>query len=293
MPSDQDVGPYLPQESRDSAASTSDVGKKCNASIEKYRKGGRKPVERVAVINEIVEHLSATMPVLTESELNDAPWGHTPSKSLSKMIGQSDPPMERASSQTVPRRTRMTPRSKRPATPTPIDGTVEGTAKKQRSQMILTSPGLCEDTLLSADYRRVSERDPRAPQSVCSGDPKFAKSSVINSGRAPSFHRAPEWTNIIAGAMVDLDHVISGSFAVTNDNRDTELIGGMEVKFGVTKPAKRVKTSGEWFIAWGAYSKAATFVFPHRKEEFEEYAQRILGLFGSDDPMQPFCHHQP
>jgi hypothetical protein len=83
------------------------------------------------------------------------------------------------------------------------------------------------------------------------------------------------------GSMVDLDHVISGSFAVTNDNREVELLGGMEVKFGVTKPVKQVKTSGDWFIAWGNYTQAAVYVFPHWKEEFNVYATRILSLFAA------------
>jgi hypothetical protein len=83
------------------------------------------------------------------------------------------------------------------------------------------------------------------------------------------------------GSMVDLDHVISGSFAVTNDNREIELLGGMEFKFGVAKAVKQVKTSGDWFIAWGIYSKAAVYIFPHRKEEFDMYGTHILSLFAA------------
>ncbi|KIM77760.1 hypothetical protein PILCRDRAFT_37747, partial [Piloderma croceum F 1598] len=109
-------------------------------------------------------------------------------------------------------------------------------------------------------------------------DLKFAKSSLINSVCAPPFPHS-EWSNIIMGSMVDLDHVISGSFAVTNDNREVELLGGMEFKFGVAKAIKQVKMSGDWFIAWGIYSKAAVYVFPHRKEEFDMYSTRILSLF--------------
>ena len=115
---------------------------------------------------------------------------------------------------------------------------------------------------------------------VFARDLKFAKSSVINSSRAPPFPHS-EWTNIIAGTMVDLDHVISGSFAVTNDNREIELVGGMELKFGVAKPVKQVKTSGDWFIAWGIYSGAAAYIFPYRKEELDEYRTRTLSLFAA------------
>ena len=90
-----------------------------------------------------------------------------------------------------------------------------------------------------------------------------------------------EWTNIIAGTMVNLNHVISGSFAFTNDNREIESVGGMEFKFGVAKPIKQVKTSGDWFIAWGIYSRAARYVFLHWKEELNEYGTRTLSLFAA------------
>jgi hypothetical protein len=42
------------------------------------------------------------------------------------------------------------------------------------------------------------------------------------------------------GSMVDLDHVISGSFAVNSDNREVELLEKMEFKFGVAKAVKQV-----------------------------------------------------
>ena len=115
---------------------------------------------------------------------------------------------------------------------------------------------------------------------VYARDLKFTKSSVINSAQAPPFPHS-EWSNVIMGSMVDLDHIISGSFAVTNDNREIELLGGMEFKFGVAKAVKQVKTSGDWFIAWGIYLKATVYVFPHRKEEFDTYGTHILSLFAA------------
>jgi hypothetical protein len=38
--------------------------------------------------------------------------------------------------------------------------------------------------------------------------------------------------------MIDLDHIISRSFAVSNDNWEVEPLGGMKVKFGIMKPVK-------------------------------------------------------
>ena len=98
-------------------------------------------------------------------------------------------------------------------------------------------------------------------------DLKFAKSLVINSLRAPPFLHL-EWSNVVAGTMVNL---ISGSFVVTNDNCEIESLRGMEVKFGITKPIKQVKTSGDWFITWGIYSKAAMYMFPYQKEQLNDY----------------------
>jgi len=84
--------------------------------------------------------------------------------------------------------------------------------------------------------------------------------------------------------MVDLDHVISGAFAVSSDNRDIEVVGGIQFKFGTTKPVKQVKTSGDWFITWGLYTQAATFAFPHRRVELDLYGMQILSLFAATAP---------
>ena len=94
-------------------------------------------------------------------------------------------------------------------------------------------------------------------------DLKFAKSSILTSPFAPQFPNS-EWSNIIIGSMADLDHVILGSFAVSNDNREVEVVGGIQFKFGAAKASEHVKTSGDWLITWNQYSKAVSFAFPHR-----------------------------
>ena len=133
---------------------------------------------------------------------------------------------------------------------------------------------LCEDLKKTLDLK------------VYAKDLKFTKSSILTSANVPQFPNS-EWSNIIAGAMVDLDHVISGSFAVSGDNRDTEVIGGIQFKFGATRAVKQVKTSGDWFIAWGLYTKAASFAFPHQRAELEMYGVQTLSLFSATLP----CHH--
>ena len=109
-------------------------------------------------------------------------------------------------------------------------------------------------------------------------DLKFTKTSILTAASALQFPNS-EWANIIISAMVDLDHVISGAFAVSSDNREVEVIGGIQFKFGASKAVKQVKTSGEWFIAWGLHTQAAAFAFPHRRLELKAYSTQILSLF--------------
>ena len=106
------------------------------------------------------------------------------------------------------------------------------------------------------------------------------KSSLLTTANAPQFLNS-KWSNIIIGAMVDLDHIISGSFTVSSDNRDTEVVGTIQFKFCAAKAVKQVKTSGDWFIAWGMYTKVASFAFPHRKSELKIYGSWILSLFAT------------
>ena len=109
-------------------------------------------------------------------------------------------------------------------------------------------------------------------------DLKFAKSSILTSKFAPQFPNS-KWSNIIIGSMVDLDHVISGSFAISNDNREVEVIGGIQFKFGVAKASKHVKTSGDRFITWNQYSKAVSLLSHTGLVSCPCTRSRFLGFF--------------
>ena len=114
-------------------------------------------------------------------------------------------------------------------------------------------------------------------------DLKFTKTSNLMATSVPQFPNS-KWANIIIGAMVDLDHVISGAFAVSSDNCEVEVVGGIQFKFGTSKAVKQVKTSGKWFIAWGLHMQAAAFAFPHRRSELKAYSTQILSLFTATAP---------
>ena len=69
-----------------------------------------------------------------------------------------------------------------------------------------------------------------------SHDLKLAKSSLLNSARLPQFSDA-EWTNLIAGRVVDLDHILAEQYSVAHDKRHTEQFKNLKVIVGTVKPA--------------------------------------------------------
>ena len=255
---------------------TSEVGKECLDIIEMFRRGERTQSEKTRSIREIVLALTTTTPELTSSECDDAL--ETYLRILDQHNETDDAREYTPETAEMQERHQPTLGIKRGKSP----GAPDESSKKQKQddsdflwtiREQLSGDGLGDN--LEATLRLLK---------AFARDSKFTKSSLINSSRAPPFPHS-EWSNIIAGSAVDLDHVISGSFAITSDNREVELLGGMEVKFGIAKPIKHVKTSGDWFIAWGSYMNAACYVFPHRREEFESYGKKILSLFSATTPM--------
>jgi hypothetical protein len=59
-------------------------------------------------------------------------------------------------------------------------------------------------------------------------DLRFTKDSILNSIDCPQFPES-EWTNLISGRSVNLDHVLSGLFSVSQETRKTERVGDMEI----------------------------------------------------------------
>ena len=48
-------------------------------------------------------------------------------------------------------------------------------------------------------------------------DLKLTKLSIVTSPHTPQFPHS-EWTNVLTRTMVNLDHVLSGTHAISNDN---------------------------------------------------------------------------
>jgi len=256
----------------------SQMAKKCLEIIEKYRTGTRTSLSKVTAIQGITSLLTSGTDELSETEIDDALGSYL--RIIEQHNNSINVAEQNASNGGVDRsETADEPSlgSKRPGSPEPVTGATKRQKPDETDfpwsiRESLSGAGLCDDLQRTLDLLRVYAKDL-----------KFTKSSILTAAHAPQFPNS-EWSNIIIGAMVDLDHVISGAFAVTSDNREVEVVGGIQFKFGASKAVKQVKTAGDWFIAWGIFTQAAAFVFPHRRSELESYGAQILSLFAATAP---------
>ena len=251
--------------------STSQMAKKCLDIIEEFRRGSCTALDRADVIGKIAGILTSAMPELPEPEVNDALGSYLSivEQHVQNLDSERDRGLNRIESDDEPGTG-----DKRGGSPE--TGLCAGKKSKIDDGEFpwvvrenLTGVGLSDDLQKTLESLRTYAKDL-----------KYTKSSILTSPHAPQFPNS-EWANVIIGAMVDLDHVLSGAFAVSNDNRDVEVVGGIQFKFGTARAAKQVRTSGDWFIAWNMYSKAVAFAFPHRQSELQCYGQSILGLFSA------------
>ncbi|KAH9848512.1 hypothetical protein C2E23DRAFT_938320 [Lenzites betulinus] len=110
-----------------------------------------------------------------------------------------------------------------------------------------------------------------------------AKRDLSASPSVPEFPES-EWTNILTGRAVDLDHVFAGRYTSGPEDKTTERIGDLEFSFRAPVVAKKVSSFGDWVYAWKRASVATVFAFPHRREELDAYGDQIIGLFGALAP---------
>ncbi len=97
-------------------------------------------------------------------------------------------------------------------------------------------------------------------------DIEFAKSDLLNSAGVPEFPEA-EWTNVLLGRAVDLEHVLREQYPLGRLNSHGALV-----------PAK-LETSSDWITAWFSVAAAVAYAFPHRQKELKDYELHVLELF--------------
>ena len=98
---------------------------------------------------------------------------------------------------------------------------------------------------------------------------------------APRGFPDSEWDHIIRGEPVDLNVVFSSLHHIAPIKENTGHLGRTEISMGKTKPARKVKTSGDWNSAWNATVKATAFAFPHRGNELREYGEYMDSEFSA------------
>ena len=262
----------LPSQTNDQL---SELAKECLAKIEEYKSGPRLPLRKAKCISEITELLLETRltPNLTDSEINASLLSYT------DIIDAADAAIQRA--ERVGYRGRAFEQiEEEPDRASARDRSVtpdEGQTSKRQKIDVDTFPWVQRERI-SATPLNASLTATLALLKLYAQDLKLTKSSILTSPRTPQFPHS-EWTSVLTGAMVNLDHVLSGMHAISNDNREVELIGGIQLKYGAAEAAKKVKNSGDWSQAFRVYTKAVVFVFPHRKEELEDYAEQVASLF--------------
>ncbi|KAE9385631.1 hypothetical protein BT96DRAFT_1006870 [Gymnopus androsaceus JB14] len=106
-------------------------------------------------------------------------------------------------------------------------------------------------------------------------EPRYARSTIQSQPDCPVFS-SEDWDDIVTGKPAHFDHIFLSMHATTLDERQTQKVGEVEFKFGPPVAGKTVHNSGDWQIVFAKYSKALTFVFPHRAKELEKYSEHII-----------------
>ncbi|KAF8221564.1 hypothetical protein L208DRAFT_1327216 [Tricholoma matsutake] len=115
----------------------------------------------------------------------------------------------------------------------------------------------------------IPTKDPVSPQ-------EFSKANLLNCGRSyPQFPQS-EWLNLLSGNSIDLDHIFSNIYSITQEDQESGSPGkNLELLHGSSVPEKTVKTHGDWVIAWEALVDTTQFVFMHCRLELQQYGQHI------------------
>ncbi|KAJ3532167.1 hypothetical protein NMY22_g7856 [Coprinellus aureogranulatus] len=101
------------------------------------------------------------------------------------------------------------------------------------------------------------------------------KQWILTSTIAPVGFPTSEWENLLRGKPLNLDAIFSSLYHVLPVKENRGKIGDNEISFGYTEPSRKVQTYGDWTIAWNLAAKATEFLFRHRREELQQYAEFI------------------
>ncbi|KAG2145155.1 hypothetical protein DEU56DRAFT_934379 [Suillus clintonianus] len=110
-------------------------------------------------------------------------------------------------------------------------------------------------------------------------DPKRVKRKWLESPFVPEFPES-ELYNIIRGRVVNFDVVFSGWYSDEPEQDCEEKVGKVKIKVvGGAEPAKSIRGSQDWHVAYSLFAAAMLFAFPHRQDEIFDYQNYIHQKF--------------
>ncbi|EKM76403.1 hypothetical protein AGABI1DRAFT_102278 [Agaricus bisporus var. burnettii JB137-S8] len=110
-------------------------------------------------------------------------------------------------------------------------------------------------------------------------DLNLAERRIRAAPGAPKNFPASEWRNILRGRSVDLNRVLASQYISRPVSENVARLGDLEIRIPGKEKVKRVETSSDWIIAWGATAEATAFAFPHRQTELTQYTNYMLQKF--------------
>ena len=139
------------------------------------------------------------------------------------------------------------------------------------------------------DPHRVQHRRPSCAKTfrllgLFNLDLKSVKFELVNGDGVPEGFPVSQWEKIIKGETIDLDHVFSSLHRVTADEERKGKVGDASFSFGTAEPARKIKSATDWSAAWRKASRAISFVFEHRTQELQDYADYIEREFAAKVP---------
>ncbi|KAF8816682.1 hypothetical protein BYT27DRAFT_7076620, partial [Phlegmacium glaucopus] len=115
---------------------------------------------------------------------------------------------------------------------------------------------------------------------------KFYAKIIPNS---PTGIPSSQWECIFRGDSIDPNQILTSLHHTVVDEERKGRLGDAEVSFGFPEAKKHVRTASEWSTTWKRAAKAASFAFPHRRDELLDYGDYIKEEFAAK---LPSSHHQ-
>lgn len=256
---------------RPSPEPTSEVGKKCEEVIEKYRGGSISAARALREISEI-------LPESLDEDQREAALD-----SYIRMLSKHGKVRSAAAKRGRRHDGSKTP----PAVEDDDDDDDESDEESERDKKRVKQS--TEDFLASAPWvvrrqlegRKLNESLKKTSLIVYHATRSFAqvKASLLGPGRPP--FPDTEWNSLILGRSADFDRIFTSQFTAPSDEERTPLTKTVDIvhKSGPAATGRKVTNAAQWHAAWTIYQAAAKYVFPHRSHELDEYGRYINYIF--------------